>query len=104
MFSVLGLGVVVMLVCFAASFSCDIAAYSFFFLFFSDFFGAFFALPCVSFRSVTLRCITDGWVYTNDAWLGSRPAPYISGGGSVTRRRRWVRRVWYDPRRASVDG
>ena len=30
-----------------------------------------------------------------------RPRMFISGGGSVTRRRRWVRRVWYDlwPRR-----
>ncbi|KIM41141.1 hypothetical protein M413DRAFT_445856 [Hebeloma cylindrosporum] len=46
----------------------------------------------------------DGWVYTNDAWIGARGTPYISGGGSVTRRRRWVRRVWYDPARAGVDG
>ncbi|KAF8177855.1 integral peroxisomal membrane peroxin-domain-containing protein [Pholiota molesta] len=45
----------------------------------------------------------DGWVYTNDAWIGARPAPYTAGGGSVTRRRRWVRRVWYDPKRATAD-
>jgi len=45
----------------------------------------------------------DGWVYTNDAWLGPRPAPYTSGGGSVTRRRQWIRRVWYDPKRAIAD-
>ncbi|KAF9564199.1 hypothetical protein CPC08DRAFT_734571 [Agrocybe pediades] len=45
----------------------------------------------------------DGWVYSNDAWLGSRPSPYTSGGGSVTRRRRWVRRVWYDPEKAKED-
>ncbi|PPR04360.1 hypothetical protein CVT24_013194 [Panaeolus cyanescens] len=45
----------------------------------------------------------DGWVYTNDAWLGSRPAPYGAGGGSVTRRRRWVRRVWFDQERAKRD-
>ncbi|KAJ3511622.1 hypothetical protein NLJ89_g3990 [Agrocybe chaxingu] len=45
----------------------------------------------------------DGWVYTNDAWVGPRPAPYTSGSGSVTRRRRWVRRVWYDPKRATED-
>ncbi|KAH9480863.1 hypothetical protein JR316_0007465 [Psilocybe cubensis] len=45
----------------------------------------------------------DGWVYTNDAWLGSRPAPYTSGGGSVTRRRRWVRRVWFDWKKAKED-
>ncbi|KAF5348576.1 hypothetical protein D9756_009653 [Leucocoprinus leucothites] len=38
----------------------------------------------------------DGWVYSNDAWLGPRPRPYTAGGGSVTRRRRWIRRVWYD--------
>ncbi|KAF8965903.1 hypothetical protein BDZ97DRAFT_1658264, partial [Flammula alnicola] len=46
---------------------------------------------------------SDGWVYTNDAWLGPRPSPYTLGGGSLTRRRRWVRRVWYDPKRASDD-
>ncbi|PPQ82009.1 hypothetical protein CVT25_014661 [Psilocybe cyanescens] len=45
----------------------------------------------------------DGWVYTNDAWLGLRPAPYTSGGGSVTRRRRWVRRVWFDQQKAKED-
>ncbi|KAF8881838.1 hypothetical protein CPB84DRAFT_1817224 [Gymnopilus junonius] len=33
-----------------------------------------------------LQCAwSDGWVYTNDAWIGPRPAPYTSGGGSVTR-------------------
>ena len=42
----------------------------------------------------------DGWVYTNDAWLGPRPVPYNGGGGSVTRRRRWIRRIWYDVRGA----
>ncbi|KAF9474279.1 hypothetical protein BDN70DRAFT_815947 [Pholiota conissans] len=46
----------------------------------------------------------DGWVYTNDNWLGPRPTPYTSGGGSLTRKRRWIRRVWYDPKRASTDG
>ena len=25
--------------------------------------------------------------------------PYTSGGGSVTRRQRWVRRVWFDEER-----
>ncbi|KAH6888820.1 integral peroxisomal membrane peroxin-domain-containing protein [Coprinopsis sp. MPI-PUGE-AT-0042] len=39
----------------------------------------------------------DGWVYSNDSWLGPRPSPYSAGGGSATRRRRWTRRVWYDP-------
>ncbi|KAF5335345.1 hypothetical protein D9611_011682 [Ephemerocybe angulata] len=46
----------------------------------------------------------DGWAYTNDAWLGVRPAPYTAGGGSVTRRRRWTRRVWYDKDRAEREG
>jgi hypothetical protein len=47
----------------------------------------------------------DGWVYTNDAWLGARPEPYTAAGGlgSVTRRRRWVRRVWYDKDRAEKE-
>ncbi|KAG2014173.1 hypothetical protein CC2G_011015 [Coprinopsis cinerea AmutBmut pab1-1] len=46
---------------------------------------------------------TDGWVYTNDAWLGARPAPYTAGGGSVTRRRRWTRRVWFDVELAKLE-
>ncbi|KAF8157824.1 hypothetical protein B0H34DRAFT_706258 [Crassisporium funariophilum] len=46
---------------------------------------------------------SDGWVYTNDAWLGSRQAPYTAGGGSITRRRRWVRRVWFSPEREGRD-
>ncbi|KJA20142.1 hypothetical protein HYPSUDRAFT_204027 [Hypholoma sublateritium FD-334 SS-4] len=50
------------------------------------------------------RLRMHGWVYTNDVWLGSRAAPYAAGGGSLTRRRRWVRRVWFDPERASADG
>ena len=45
----------------------------------------------------------DGWVYTNNAWLGPRPIPYTSRGGSVTRRRRWVRRVWFDEERYQRD-
>ncbi|TFK26833.1 hypothetical protein FA15DRAFT_666970 [Coprinopsis marcescibilis] len=45
----------------------------------------------------------DGWVYTNDAWLGPRPSTYTAGGGSVTRRRRWTRRVWYDVERAKQE-
>jgi hypothetical protein len=48
-------------------------------------------------------CKIDGWVYTNDVWLGPRPVPYTSGGGSVTRRRRWVRRVWFDEERYKRD-
>ena len=59
--------------------------------------------PCgLSFWHSLTSCV-DGWVYTNDAWVGPRPAPYSSGGGSVTRRRRWIRRVWYDAKRASMD-
>ncbi|KAJ7716141.1 integral peroxisomal membrane peroxin-domain-containing protein [Mycena metata] len=40
----------------------------------------------------------DGWVYTNDAWAARRPpsAAFSPGVGGVTRRRRWVRRIWYD--------
>ncbi|KAL1659847.1 integral peroxisomal membrane peroxin-domain-containing protein [Schizophyllum commune] len=34
----------------------------------------------------------DGWVYTTDAWQD--PAPYPEPG-KVTRRRRWIRRVYY---------
>ncbi|KAJ7696465.1 integral peroxisomal membrane peroxin-domain-containing protein [Mycena rosella] len=44
----------------------------------------------------------DGWVYTNDAWIAHRPpsASYAPSVGGVTRRRRWVRRIWYDHTRA----
>lgn len=35
----------------------------------------------------------DGWVYTNDVWLV--PANHVYSG-AVTRRRRWVRRIWYN--------
>ncbi|KAJ7625496.1 integral peroxisomal membrane peroxin-domain-containing protein [Roridomyces roridus] len=44
----------------------------------------------------------DGWVYTNDAWTDLRPpsASYSPGVGGVTRRRRWVRRIWYDHTKA----
>ncbi|KAJ7252534.1 integral peroxisomal membrane peroxin-domain-containing protein [Mycena rebaudengoi] len=38
----------------------------------------------------------SGWVYTNDAWIGHRPP----SAGGITRRRRWVRRIWYDHTRA----
>ncbi|KAM6488964.1 hypothetical protein JOM56_015600 [Amanita muscaria] len=34
----------------------------------------------------------DGWMYTNDSWMEGTPY--------VTRRRRWVRRVWFDPNKA----
>jgi hypothetical protein len=46
----------------------------------------------------------DGWVYTNDSWVNARSGPYMDGGGSVTRRRRWVRRVWFDERGRSDSG
>ncbi|KAK0202240.1 integral peroxisomal membrane peroxin-domain-containing protein [Desarmillaria ectypa] len=36
---------------------------------------------------------SNGWVYTNDSWLDSRPR---NTGGAVTRKRRWVRRIWYN--------
>ncbi|KAI0647835.1 integral peroxisomal membrane peroxin-domain-containing protein [Trametes meyenii] len=41
----------------------------------------------------------DGWVYTNDAWLDPHPYPledWMTAGG-MTRRRRWTRRIYYDP-------
>ncbi|KAF7968953.1 hypothetical protein HWV62_28797 [Athelia sp. TMB] len=46
----------------------------------------------------------NGWVYTNDAWQDVLPAPTHGkagsgagwgGGAGVTRRRRWVRRIYY---------
>jgi len=49
------------------------------------------------------RGTKDSWVYTNDAWLNPKAVPYVSGGGSVTRRRRWVRRIWYDPGRVDEE-
>ncbi|KAJ6488095.1 integral peroxisomal membrane peroxin-domain-containing protein [Mycena vulgaris] len=44
----------------------------------------------------------DGWVYTNDSWIAHRPpsASFSPSTGGVTRRRRWVRRIWYDHTRA----
>jgi len=37
----------------------------------------------------------DGWVYTNDAWLDPRPTPLPEWQKSgMTRRRRWVRRIY----------
>ena len=47
----------------------------------------------------------DGWVYTNDSWLDPKPKPYLyqqssdtkskNRSVSVTRRRRWLRRIYY---------
>lgn len=39
----------------------------------------------------------NGWVYTNDSWLEARPSPQTEYGLAVTRRRRWVRRLWHNP-------
>lgn len=39
-----------------------------------------------------------GWVYTNDSWLDPRPMPLNDWKtAGMTRRRRWTRRVYYDP-------
>ncbi|KAF8322741.1 hypothetical protein DL93DRAFT_2071698 [Clavulina sp. PMI_390] len=44
----------------------------------------------------------DGWVYTNDAWLDPRPAPVEEWQKpGMTRRRRWVRRIYPVPIRHS---
>ncbi|KAF9077471.1 hypothetical protein BDP27DRAFT_1311099 [Rhodocollybia butyracea] len=42
-------------------------------------------------RSV-LGADKNGWVYSNDVWLVPADHAY---SGAVTRRRRWVRRIWY---------
>lgn len=40
----------------------------------------------------------NGWVYTNDVWADPRPIPLEAWKASgMTRRRRWVRRVYFDP-------
>ncbi|KZW00425.1 hypothetical protein EXIGLDRAFT_721949 [Exidia glandulosa HHB12029] len=40
---------------------------------------------------------SEGWVYSNDAWQDSHPAPTDEWKtkGAMTRRRRWTRRIWY---------
>jgi len=40
---------------------------------------------------------SDGWLYTNDAWLDaqSSPLPEWQKTGLITRRRRWTRRIYY---------
>ncbi|KAH9948855.1 integral peroxisomal membrane peroxin-domain-containing protein [Amylocystis lapponica] len=44
-----------------------------------------------------------GWVYTNDSWLDPYPAPLEEWRTSgMTRRRRWVRRIYYDAISASA--
>ncbi|KAI0270037.1 integral peroxisomal membrane peroxin-domain-containing protein [Gloeopeniophorella convolvens] len=46
-----------------------------------------------------------GWVYTNDAWLEPHATPvdeWKSHGG-MTRRRRWTRRIYYNPAAAAIS-
>ncbi|KAI0087896.1 integral peroxisomal membrane peroxin-domain-containing protein [Irpex rosettiformis] len=47
--------------------------------------------------------ILDGWVYTNDSWMDPRPTPLEEWklANGLTRRRRWMRRIYYDPTFAS---
>ncbi|KIK69717.1 hypothetical protein GYMLUDRAFT_34116 [Collybiopsis luxurians FD-317 M1] len=49
-------------------------------------------------RSV-LGADENGWVYTNDVWLVPADHAY---SGAVTRRRRWVRRIWYNSRASEL--
>ncbi|KAJ3764416.1 integral peroxisomal membrane peroxin-domain-containing protein [Lentinula raphanica] len=44
--------------------------------------------------------LTDGWVYTNDVWLVPANHAY---SGAVTRRRRWVKRIWYNSQQQESD-
>ena len=59
-----------------------------------------------SFRIVRLRIFTEaplgGWVYTNDAWQRPAPTPLEEwkAGGGMTRRRRWVRRIYYSTKQS----
>ncbi|EKM51769.1 uncharacterized protein PHACADRAFT_262101 [Phanerochaete carnosa HHB-10118-sp] len=41
----------------------------------------------------------DGWVYTDDVWMhpSSAPRDVWKQSSGMTRRRRWVRRIYYDP-------
>ncbi|KAI0051418.1 hypothetical protein FA95DRAFT_1602669 [Auriscalpium vulgare] len=41
----------------------------------------------------------NGWVYTNDAWLEphAAPADEWKAQGAMTRRRRWSRRIYFNP-------
>lgn len=50
-------------------------------------------------RQLTAFCLIDGWVYTDDMWMNPSSAPrdaWMQTSG-LTRRRRWVRRIYYDP-------
>lgn len=47
-------------------------------------------------------CTDDsGWVYTDDVWMNPSSAPREQSSG-LTRRRRWTRRIYYDPSAASI--
>jgi len=55
---------------------------------------------CAASKSGDPVCGSDenGWVYTNDVWADPHRAPLESWKASgMTRRRRWVRRVYFDP-------
>ena len=51
-------------------------------------------------RSLSSFLNADGWVYTNDAWMDPRTVPleeWKTPSNGLTRRWRWVRRIYYDP-------
>ncbi|KAF8340631.1 Peroxin/Dysferlin domain-containing protein, partial [Cantharellus anzutake] len=56
-----------------------------------DFYGWWTAKDSVS------RTDSDGWLYTNDAWLDPHRSPPAEWqkAGLMTRRRRWTRRIYY---------
>ncbi|KAH9080385.1 integral peroxisomal membrane peroxin-domain-containing protein [Lactarius deliciosus] len=47
----------------------------------------------------------SGWVYTNDAWLEPHASPVTEWKtqGSMTRRRRWTRRIYLDPKASAIS-
>lgn len=47
----------------------------------------------------------SGWVYTNDAWLEPHASPVAEWKtqGSMTRRRRWTRRIYLDPTASAIS-
>ncbi|KAI0247627.1 integral peroxisomal membrane peroxin-domain-containing protein [Lactifluus subvellereus] len=46
----------------------------------------------------------SGWVYTNDAWLEPHASPMNDWKthGTMTRRRRWLRRIYFNPAASAV--
>jgi hypothetical protein len=59
-------------------------------------------LPVLVYMAVLLNVFCGapaGWVYTNDAWLEPHPLPLAEwkAQGAMTRRRRWVRRIYLNP-------